>query len=271
MSRGSRLALVVLAIVLMLGPVAAFHPVVMHLSAAGLSNLSIELGHPVVSGFLAIAVVSLLPAAGFGLAILRAARGVAHLRELTRNSERAHLDGIPYRVLPADAVLVFTAGLLRPITFVSTGAERALGPARLRAALLHEQAHQRGQDVLWRLLLKAVGHGFAFVPWIKNVVETETLHTECEADNYAIRSGARRLDLFDAIVAASAPAGRPLTAGLTDSNVELRLLRLVHPETPLPGRATGSFVALTAVVALPGVVAHIIAIAAAAGASHMSM
>ena len=271
MSRGSRLALVTLAVVLVLAPAAAFHPVVMHLYAAGLSNLSIELAHPMVSGFLVITVLSLLPAAGFAVAMFRAMRGVAHLRALTRNSERVQLDDFPYRVFPLDGVVVFTAGRLRPITFLSSGAERKLGSAGLRAALLHEQAHQRRQDVMWRLLLKAVGRGFPFVPWIAEVVETETLRTECEADDYAIRGGARRIDLFDAIVAASSPVGGLVAVGLTDSNVELRLLRLVHPETPLPGRAAASFAALAAAVALPAVAVHVIAIIAAAGTSHLMM
>ena len=271
MSRGSRLALIGLAVVLVLAPVAALHPVVMHVYAAGLSNLSIELVHPMVSGFLVITVLSVLPAAGFALAMFRAMRGVAHLRALTQHSEQVQLGEFPYRLFPADDVVVFTAGLLRPITFLSTGAEQKLGPAGLRAALLHEQAHQHRRDVVWRLLLKAVGRGFAFVPSIADVVEAETLRTECEADDYAIRNGARRLDLFDAIVAASTPVGSLAAVGLTDSNVELRLLRLVHPGTPLPSRAARSFAVLAAAVALPAVAVHVIAIAAATGTSHLVM
>lgn len=271
MSRSSRLALVGLAFVLLLAPVGAFHPVVVHLYAAGLSNLSMELAHPMVSGFLVIAGVSLVPAAGFGLVMVQAIRGASHLRTLGRNSERVHLDNFSYRVFPTDVVAVFTAGLIRPTTFVSTAAERALGPAELRAALLHEQAHQRRQDVMWRLLLRAIGRGFAFVPWISDLVESETLRTECAADDYAIHGGARRLDLFDAIVAASTPVSRLGSVGLTDSNVELRLLRLVHPETPLPSRAARRFVVLAAAVALPAVAVHVIAIAAAAGNPHLTM
>ena len=269
MSLGSRLALVALALVLVVAPGAEFHPVVRHLYAAGLSNLSAELMHPAVLVFMAIALVSVLPAAGFAVAVVRAARGAAHLRAVTNVSRPARMDEFGYRLLPSDAVVVFTAGLFRPTTFVSAGAERALGHAGLRAALLHEQAHERSQDVLWRLLLQAVGRGFAFLPWIRQVVEAETLRTECEADDYAIRCGARRCDLFEAVVAASAPPASPVAAGLSDANVELRLLRLVHPDTPLPGRPTMSFIALTAAVALPAVVGHVLAIATAVGASHL--
>lgn len=271
MSRGSRLALVTLAAALMLAPAAAFHPVVAHLYAAGLSNLSIELTHPSVLAFFAIALVSALPAAGFSIVIARAARGVPHVRALTQNSKPARVEEFRYRVLPSDAVLVFTAGLLRPVTFVSTGAERALGEPGLRAALLHEEAHRRNQDVAWRLLLRAIGRSFAFVGWIRDVVETETLRTECAADDYAIRGGARRLDLFEAIVSVAGAPANSLAAGLAGANVEFRLARLVHPEVPLPGRPTRSFLALAAAVALPAAAAHVIAVAAAVGTSHLMM
>lgn len=271
MRRVSRLALLNLSVVLLLAPAAALHPVLTHLYAAGLSSLSIELTHPRLLGLFAVAVVSVLPATRFTVAMVRATRGVAHLRTLTQSSREVRMEEFQYRLLPSCAVMVFTAGVLRPVTFVSTGAEHALGPGGLRAALLHEQAHQRRLDVMWGLLLHAIGRAFAFMPWTTEIVEAETLRTECEADDYAIRNGARRLDLFEAIVAASDPPGKPLAAGLSDSNVELRLRRLVDPETPLPGRPIRRFVALTAAVALPTVAAHVIAIAAAVGTSPLML
>lgn len=271
MSRVSRFALVTLAAVLLLAPAAAFHPVVAHLYAAGLSNVSIEVTHPSVLGIFAIALISALPAVGFSVVMVRAARGVPHLRAVTENSRPARLAGFRYRVLPSDSVLVFTAGLVRPVTFVTTGAECALGRAGLRAALLHEESHRRNQDVAWRLLLSAIGNSFGFVPWIRDAVETETLRTECAADDYAIRSGVRRLDLFEAIVSAAGAPVNPSAAGLSSANVEFRLARLVEPETPLPGRPASSFLALTVAVALPAVAAHAIVIAAAVGTSHLTM
>lgn len=269
MSRGSRLALVILTVALMLAPAAAFHPVVAHLYAAGLSNVSIEITHPVVWGLFMVALVSALPAAGFTAVMVRAARAARHLRALTESSQPARVEELQYRILPSDAVLVFTAGLFRPVTFVSEGAELVLGSRGLRAALLHEEAHRRSRDVLWRLLLRAVERGFAFVPWIKDVVETETLRTECAADDYAIRSGARRLDLFDAIVEASAPPPDYPIAGLVSANVETRLARLVDPEAPLRGRPIRSFLALAAAITLPTVAAHVAAVVLAVSASHL--
>jgi hypothetical protein len=256
-----------LAVVLMLAPAAALHPMVAHLYAAGSSNLLIEATHPSVIGFSLAALVSLLPAAGFTVIVVQATRGFAYLRTLMRNSEPARMAEVHYRVLRSDAVVVFTTGLFRPVTFVSSGAERTMRSAELRAALLHEEAHQRSRDVLWRLLLGAVGGGFSFLPRIRDVVDTERLRTECAADDHAIRSGARRVDLFEAIVTASSPPANLLSAGLTDAKAEFRLWRLVHPETPLPSPPTMSFVALTAVVALPALLAHVMVIVAAF-ASH---
>ncbi|MCK6564463.1 MAG: hypothetical protein L6Q80_06885 [Dehalococcoidia bacterium] len=252
MSRGSRLALLALAVALMLAPVATVHPAVTHLYAAGLSNLSIEFSHPRVFAFLTLALVSALPAVGFLFSLIRTARGVGDLRQLTRTSTPARLDGLCYRVLPSDA-------------------ERELGYAELRAALLHERAHQLNRDVLWRLLLRATGRAFPFLPWVANAVETETLRTECEADDYAIRNGARRRELFEAIAAAALPPAHSPAAGVTGANVELRLTRLVCPETPLPQAPTRSFLALAAGLVLPAVVAHLVAVGAAVGTSHLMM
>lgn len=271
MSRVTRLAIAALAAVLLLAPPVALHPVLTHLSAAGLSSLLFELSHPRLFVLLAIAALSILPALSFTFAIARAARGVPHLRALRKNSRAVRLEEFQYRQLPSAEVVVFTAGVLRPVTFVSTGAEETLGREGLRAALLHEQAHQRRLDVLWRLLLHAIGRAFAFIPWTKAIVEAETLRTECAADDYAIRRGARRIDLFEAIVAASAAPTSPLAAGLNGPHLQLRLTRLVHPETPLPGRPIKSFAALAAAVALPTIMAHLTTIVAAAGAPHHLM
>lgn len=269
MSRSSRVALLILVAVLVLAPAAALHPVVSHLYLAGLANVWFEFTHVPVVGFFALALVSVFPATGFIMSILRAVRGAKNLRMITRKSEHLHLDGMQYRRIQSDAVVLFTAGIVRPAIFVSTGAERTLGCAGLRAALLHEEAHLRSQDVLWRLLLLAIRRSFAFVPQIQQMVEVETLRTECAADDYAIGHGASRLDLFDAIVSASRGSASPLTAGLTGADTEFRLARLVRPEIPLPGRPTRGLLALAAAVAAPAVAAHLIVFVAALGGTHL--
>ena len=81
MSRFSRLALLNLSVFLLLAPAAALHPVLTHLYAAGFSRLSIEFTHPQLLGLFAVVVVSVLPVAGFTVAMVRAARGVAQDRK----------------------------------------------------------------------------------------------------------------------------------------------------------------------------------------------
>ncbi|MBI5946972.1 MAG: M56 family metallopeptidase [Chloroflexi bacterium] len=271
MTRGSQLALVTLGLILILGPLLALHPAATHLYAAGWSDLSAEIRHPRVFGLVTMALISALPTAGFLLSLLRAERGRDHARELFQGSQPAQLGDLRYRRFPSDGVVIFTAGVFRPVAFASTGAERSLRPEQFRAALLHEQSHARRRDILWRLILTAVGRGFAFVPWVRLAVETETLRTECRADDYAIRNGANRRDLFEAIVAAASPSPAILAAGLTDASVELRLLRLVHPETPLPGPPTKSLLVLAAAAALPAGLAHATALLAAYCTTHYMM
>ncbi|MFN0145628.1 MAG: hypothetical protein ACKVT1_03895 [Dehalococcoidia bacterium] len=271
MSRGGHLALVTLVAAVLFAPFLVVHPTVPHLSAAGLTDLPVELTHPVVAGVLLVALVTLLPAYCLVVVLVRAVRGSTHLHALIGNSEPAHLEEFVYRRLPSDGVSVFTAGLFRPVTFVTTGAAAVLGPARLRAALLHEEAHKRRQDLRWRLLLQAVGSGFSFIPVVSELVEAEALCAECHADESAIRSGAGRLDLFEAIVAAATSRSVPLAVGLTDTNVEFRLMRLVDPALPLPRRSPMILLGLAGLAVAPALAVHLGAIAAAAwGGTHFT-
>ncbi|MBN9492602.1 M56 family metallopeptidase [bacterium] len=263
MSRASRVALVALAVTLVLAPLLTLHPAVTHLYEAGFANLSVEASHPQVIVFLALTAASALPAAGFLLSLAAATRSREELRSLIEGSEPACLGGIHYRIFSSDVVVMFTAGPFRPIVFVSSEAVRTLSSPELHAALLHERAHQRNGDVLWGLLLRAVGKAFAFLPQTSRMVQMAALRAECEADEYAIRGGARRSDLFEAIAAASPPPAKPVSAAISDANVELRLVRLVHPGTPLPGHPTRGFLALAATVVVPAVLAHVVAIVAA--------
>jgi len=262
MSRGSRAALVILVVVLLLTPVATLHPVAGHLYDAGPAQLPVELLHPRVFGYLLLGLLAGLPALGFTVALIRAAHAVGNLRTLARNSWPSQLDALRYRAFDSHAVFVFSAGFFRPVTYASTGAESSLRGAQLHAALLHEEAHKHKKDIVWRLLLVSIGRAFAFLPWVGELVEAEILRTECKADAYAIAHGASRRGLFDAIVAASTASASSVTAGLTDGNTELRLMHLVQPETPLPNEHARNFVALAAAVAIPAVVAHGIALVA---------
>lgn len=264
MSRAGRLALSGLALALVLAPLLTLHPALTHLYEAGPGGLRREASHPQVIAFGALAVISILPAAAFLVFLVKAARCQGEFRLLLNSSWPTTLGELHYRVFPSQSITLFTAGAFRSVVFVSSEAERALSVAELRAALLHEQAHQRNRDVLWGLILRAVGKAFAFLPQAKGLVHRASLHAECQADEFALRGGARPTDLFEAIAASSAAPTNLASAGIADSAVELRLVRLVHPETPIPGQPTRGFVALTGAIALPAILAHVIAVIAAA-------
>ena len=264
MSRASRLALVTLVLALVLAPLLTLHPAFAHLYEAGVGGLRREASHPQIIAFSALTALSVFPPITFVMFLINAARCNDELRLLRNSSWPTRLDELHYRVFPSPAITLFTAGAFRPVVLVSSEAERALSTAELRAALLHELAHRQNRDVLWGLILRAVGRAFAFLPHADRLVHRASLYAECQADEFALRRGARRTDLFEAIAASSTAPTRLASPGIADTAVELRLVRLVHPETPIPGQPTRGFVALTAAIALPAILAHVIAVVAAA-------
>ena len=263
MTRASRVALAVLAAALLVSPLLTLHPAVTHAYQAGLSGIGAEASHPLAVVLVALATLSALPALGFVVSLAVTARSRGGLRALLEHSEPTSLGQIHYRLFPSQTIVLFTAGLIRPTIFVSSEAVHALSNAELHAALLHERAHQRNADVLWSVLLRAVDRAFGFLPHARRLVHRAALRTECEADEYAVRRGARRRDLFEAIAAASPAPGVPVSAGVSDGHVEVRLVRLVHPETPMPGEPAPGFLALSLAVGLPVLLAHGVSVVAA--------
>jgi len=261
----SRFALSALVLALLLAPVAAVHPLAVHLYVTGVTRTLGESMELSVVTVVLLAVMSSLPAVFMAAMFVRAMRARRHLDMLARDSALRIFAGIEYRQLQCQEILVFTAGIWRPTVYVSHGAEQRLAPKTLRAALLHEDAHRQRRDVLWRFMLTAVAESLPFVPSARRIVERELLRAECSADDHAINKGARRLDLFDAIAAASRSSPDPLWVGIGGSTAEVRLVRLAHPETEIPGEAAKEFAYLAAAVSLPAIATHVVAIAAACG------
>lgn len=271
MNRAGRAALSTLAFAVVVGPLLTLHPALIHLSDASLTELWIEASHPQVVGFVTLTVMAALPTAGFLTSLVAAAKSRNGMRALLDGSKPAASGDLLYRVVPSDSVFLFTAGLFRPVVFASSEAVRCLSPDELRAALLHERAHQRNRDVLWGLLLRAVSRSFRPLPQVRQLVRVAALRTECAADDHALRGGAKRRDLFEAIAAASpVPALRTPATGIGEGDAQLRLVRLVRPETPLPQTPTGGFLALTATMTLPAALAHLIALVAAVCGARLS-
>jgi hypothetical protein len=94
-----------------------------------------------------------------------------------------------YQVVPAEALLCFCVGLLRPRVVVSTALIDELSPAELRAALAHEASHQRRHDPLRLLVGRVATRGLFFIPSLRELQTGSRVATEIAADAAAARNG----------------------------------------------------------------------------------
>lgn len=222
------------------------------MSAQGHVDLASYFDSPGVFALALLGALSLAPAVALASAVCGWWRGNRQVARLLKYARPCDLFGIRCLVVEGDETALFTARCLNPVIVVSTGAMRQLTAQQMSAGLLHDLAHQRRRDVLWRALLVAVGRAFSFVPGTRKMVAAATLRSECAADDEAVRGGAQRGALFEAIVsAATSPA---LTAaGLSDSTVAFRLQRHATPAIPgSPGIGLTLRLALVGLLPLGG-------------------
>lgn len=83
--------------------------------------------------------------------------------------------------------IAYTAGLLRPRIWVSTGLCERLGEAGLEAVLWHERAHLIARDPLRVLIARVLAALLFVVPWVGALVERHEVAKELEADGEALR------------------------------------------------------------------------------------
>lgn len=140
-----------------------------------------------------------------GLGARSASRQVTRTRRFTRRLEvLGPTPGcIGRTVLFADTLpRAFTAGLLRPRIYVSTGATSALNAEQLQAVFAHERHHARRRDPLRLLALRSLGDAFFFLPGVGRLAERYAALAEISADAAAVRmSGGRRGPLAAALLA----------------------------------------------------------------------
>lgn len=158
-------------------------------------------------------------------------------------------------VLPTEDLLIFTAGLVRPNIFVSTGAIKALTTQQLEAALLHEEAHIAAHDTRWRTGLSVLAIAYTFIPRLRSSILALQNDAEIRADRRAVACGASRLALFDALVTVGSPrqGHDPSATGFSDGALESRLLNLAGSaqefSAPQPGLFGWSVVGMAALPA----------------------
>lgn len=206
-------------------------------------------------GLLTLGLLGVMPMVGFLLGAWRLARARRLVTELVRGATPSQVAGRKVWRLSHPGLMCFAAGNIRPRIFVS-GATLELEREIREAALLHEEAHLKQHAPLRRALLSLFATTWWFLPGARQAAENESLRLEVEADDDALRRGAGRRSLFDAIVQA-ATLTPPSAVGLANVAVGPRLERLVGgPMESTQGAGPWTVVVL-AVAALSPAIAHL--------------
>lgn len=129
-------------------------------------------------------------------------------------------------VVDCRAPQAFCAGLLRPRTYVSTGALELLSPEQLRAVLAHEAHHARRRDPLRLLVIGALSDGLFFVPAVRQLGERYSRLAELAADEAAEAATAGKRALGGALLAFGAHP-HPSAVSISPERVD-RLLGRSH-------------------------------------------
>lgn len=254
MSRCTRVMLVATALATISLPLVTAHTLMLHPVWSQTAALDAVFDDPGMAGLLLLSLLAATPLVRMCMAARQWQRGSSQCAQLTQLGVRRQFGGIEYIEIPGDEVVLFTAGLRRPTIYVSEGAAHRLPSGPFRAALLHEEAHVHRHDARWFGILTAVEKAWGAIPWAKETFRSMRLLAERGADEAALEAGASRQDLFDAIVAASAPEALP---ALSNAGVEERLRWLVD-EDPLPVLPRRGVAALFASLAAPPTLAHVL-------------
>jgi Zn-dependent protease with chaperone function len=198
---------------------------------------------------LAVALVAL------GVRTLRTRRALRSVASLADGREQ---DGTVRVHSPRP--FAFTAGLVRPLVYVSTGLRDALSPGDLEVVVEHERAHARRRDALttWA----AAWLGFLHLPSTRRRLAAD-LHAACEQAcdaDAALRVG-DRVDVASALVRVEklqSGAGPWPSVAFGGGDVGARVEALLAPEIehrPLPRLpfwlAVAASACLAALVAAP--------------------
>ncbi|MGE3075176.1 MAG: hypothetical protein AB7N24_15585 [Dehalococcoidia bacterium] len=181
---------------------------------------------------LTLGLLALLPIGGFLLGAWRVVQARQLVKELVHGATPSRVAGREVWQLSYSGMACFAAGNLKPRIFVS-GPTLGLEAELREAALLHEEAHLKQRAPLRRALLSLFATTWWFLPGARKAAENECLRLEVEADDEALRRGAGRRSLFDAIVQA-ATTTTPAGVGLAAVAVGPRLERLAGRSMEAP-------------------------------------
>ncbi|MBP9748823.1 hypothetical protein KBD18_01325 [Patescibacteria group bacterium] len=96
------------------------------------------------------------------------------------------------RLFRSDAPDAFTAGVIRPITFVSSACWEALSVTGRLALLRHEEAHRIHRDPGLKFLCLIVRASIGWIPGVHAFLSAEEHYLELRADADAVRAVGRK-------------------------------------------------------------------------------
>lgn len=142
----------------------------------------------------------------------------------------------------------FCAGLLRPRIYLSTGTEKSLSDAELRAVVAHESHHARYRDPLRILLARVLSEALFFLPALRKLGAGYSALTELAADETAVRRSGDRRHLASALLQFDQHAN-PAVAGIAPERVDNLIGERPHFELPLALLA-GALVIVSAITVI---------------------
>lgn len=192
------------------------------------------------------------------LALTAAACGLALLRTVRILRRTARLAALRREVAPAPPVvqaaervgvsaglscfahpdaIAYTAGLLRPRIWLSTGLCERLDADGLAAVLWHERAHLVARDPLRVLIARSLAALLFVVPWVGALVERYEVAKELDADREALQRMGSPAPLAGALYSLGERNAEPALAIGAWSLSGLRIDQLAgaRPEDLLPG------------------------------------
>lgn len=211
-------------------PLFTVHATVEHLFKAEV--VGFPPGDPGLVFLLLLSIGSVVPMVLAAGSLPQVARSARLISALTATGERRGVGPSTVLVLPTDDLLIFTAGLVRPSIFVSTGAINALTTQQMEAALLHEEAHIAAHDTRWRTGVSVLATAYTFIPRLRSSILALQNDAEIRADRRAVSYGASRLALFDALVTVGVTreSGVAGATRFSDGALESRLRHIAGSE-----------------------------------------
>ncbi|MFC5450492.1 M56 family metallopeptidase [Paenibacillus aestuarii] len=160
-------------------------------------------------------------------------------KQLTRlYTGKYHLRGHELIVIRERTPVALTLGVLRPQIVLSTGLIDMLDPSELEAVMEHERFHLMQRDPLAIFLLSMLSISMWYIPMFRWVRDKYKIIIEIMADRFAMSITCSAQDLGSALLKmlkqqGRAPGPNVSYASFAETSINLRILHILEPATPL--------------------------------------